>query len=107
MNAVSIISVCFGGVSLIVSFILFVRTLNRDSKENMEEQASRNDKINASLLKQSLMLENITQNVGDIKTEIKSINTNINDVEKRVSLIESEQKTMWIRVDELKEKING
>ena len=92
---------------MIVSFILFIRTLNRDSKENMEEQASRNDKINASLLKQSLMLENITQNVGDIKTEIKSINTNINDVEKRVSLIESEQKTMWIRVDELKEKING
>lgn len=92
---------------MIVSFILFVRTLNRDSKENMEEQASRNDKINASLLKQSLMLENITQNVGDIKTEIKSINTNINDVEKRVSLIESEQKTMWMRVDELKEKING
>lgn len=92
---------------MIVSIILFVRTLNRDSKENMEEQASRNDKINASLLKQSLMLENITQNVGDIKTEIRSINTNINDVEKRVSLIENEQKTMWMRIDEVKEKING
>lgn len=107
MNAVSIISVCFGGISLLVSFILFIRTLTRDSKETMEEQATRNDKINASLLKQSLMLENITQNVGEIKTEIKAINTNINDVERRVSLIENEQKAMWIRVDELKEKVNG
>lgn len=107
MNAVSIISVCFGGISLLVSFILFIRTLTRDSKETMEEQATRNDNINASLLKQSLMLESITQNVCEIKTEIKAINTNINDVERRVSLIENEQKAMWIRVDELKEKVNG
>lgn len=107
MNAVSIISVCFGGLSLIVSFILFVRTLTRDSKANLEAQADRNDKINASLLKLNLMSENISNNVSDIKTDIKSINTNINDVEKRVSLIENEQKTMWVRIDEVKEKVNG
>lgn len=107
MNAVSIISVCFGGVSLIVSFILFIRTLTRDNKENLEAQATRNDKINASLLELNLMSKNINQNVSDIKVDIKAINTNMNEVEKRVSLIENEQKTMWMRIDEVKEKIEA
>lgn len=107
MNAVSIISVCFGGVSLIVSFILFVRTLTRDSKENLEAQATRNDKINASLLELNLMSKNINQNVSDIKVDIKAINTNMNEVEKRVSVIENEQQTMWKRIDEVKEKIEA
>ena len=107
MNAVSIISVCFGGVSLVVSFILFIRTLTRDNKENLEAQATRNDKINASLLELNLMSQNINQNVSDIKVDIKAINTNMNEVEKRVSLIENEQKTMWMRIDEVKEKIEA
>lgn len=104
MNVVSIISVCFGGISLVVSFILFVRTLTRDSKETLEAQATRNDKINASLLELNLMSKNINSNVTDIKADVKALNTNVNEVEKRVSLVEKEQETMWIRIDELKEK---
>ena len=104
MNVVSIISVCFGGISLIVSFILFVRTLTRDSKENLEAQASRNDKINSSLLELNLMSKNINNNVADIKADVKALKGNINEVEKRVTVIENEQKTMWFRIDELKEK---
>lgn len=107
MNAVSIISVCFGGVSLIVSFILFIRTLNRDSKETMEAQANRNDKINASLLELNLMTKNINTTTNDIKADIKALNFNMNEVEKRVSVIENEQKTMWMRIDEVKEKIEA
>lgn len=104
MNVVSIISVCFGGISLVVSFILFVRTLTRDSKETLEAQATRNDKINASLLELNLMSKNINSNVTDIKADVKALSTNVNEVEKRVSLVEKEQETMWIRIDELKEK---
>lgn len=107
MNAVSIISVCFGGVSLVVSFILFIRTLTRDNKETLKEQALRNDEINGSLLKQSLMLENITQNVGDIKADMKTLNNNVKDMDSRLVKVETEQKTMWKKFDELKEKVNG
>lgn len=107
MNAVSIISVCFGGVSLVVSFILFVRTLSRDSKENMEAQADRNDRINASLLELNLVTKAINQNVSDIKVDMKTLSANMNEVEKRVSVIENEQKTMWMRIDEVKEKIEA
>lgn len=104
MNVVSIISVCFGGISLVVSFILFVRTLTRDSKETLEAQANRNDKINASLLELNLMTKNINATTNDIKADIKALNFNMNEVEKRVSMVEKEQETMWIRIDELKEK---
>lgn len=107
MNAVSIISVCFGGVSLVVSIILFIRALSRDNKENLEAQASRNDKINASLLELNLMSKNINQNVSDIKVDIKAINTNMNEVEKRVSVIENEQENMWDKIEELKGKVNA
>lgn len=106
MNAVSIISVCFGGASLVVSFILFIRTLTRDNKEAMEIQADRNDRINAQLLELNIMSRDIKQSVSDIKTDIKAINANMNEVEKRVSVIENEQTTIWKRIDELKEKVN-
>lgn len=105
MNAVSIISVCFGGISLIVSFVLFVRTLSRDKTETLEAQAEKNDKINAQLLELNIMSKNINQNVSDIKSDVKALNTNVNEVEKRVTIIEKEQATMWRRYDELKEKL--
>lgn len=104
MNVVSIISVCFGGISLVVSFILFVRTLTRDSKETLEAQATRNDKINASLLELNLMSKNINSNVTDIKADVKALNNTVNEVDKRITMVEKEQETMWIRIDELKEK---
>lgn len=107
MNAVSIISVCFGGVSLVVSFILFIRTLSRDNKETIEAQANRNDKINASLLELNLMSKNINQNVADIKVDIKALSTDMNEVEKRVSVIENEQQTMWKRIDEFKGRLSN
>ena len=104
MNVVSIISVCFGDISLVVSFILFVRTLTRDSKETLEAQATRNDKINASLLELNLMSKNINSNVTDIKADVKALNNTVNEVDKRITMVEKEQETMWIRIDELKEK---
>ncbi len=104
MSVVSIISVCFGGISLVVSFILFVRTLTRDSKETLEAQASRNDKINASLLELNLMSKNINSNVADIKADVKALSNTVNEVDKRITMVEKEQETMWIRIDELKEK---
>lgn len=104
MNVVSIISVCFGGISLVVSFILFVRTLTRDSKETLEAQATRNDKINASLLELNLMTKSINSNVTDIKADVKALGNTVNEVDKRISMVEKEQEAMWIRIDELKEK---
>lgn len=106
MNAVSIISVCFGGVSLIVSFILFIRTLNRDSKETMEAQATRNDKINAQLLELNLTTKNINATTSDIKADVKALSKNMNEIETRVTIIEKEQANMWKRLD-VKEKVEA
>lgn len=107
MNAVSIISVCFGGISLIASLILFVRTINKDTKTEFQNQADKNDKINSQLLELNLMTKAINNTTNDIKADVKSLNTNVNDINTRLVIVEKEQNTMWKKFDEIKEKVNA
>lgn len=107
MNAVSIISVCFGGISLLVSLVIFVRTITRDNRKDTEEDVKSKDEIKASLLKLNLMTDNINTTTNDIKADVKSLTKNVNDMDTRLVLVEREQKTMWSRIDEIKEKVDG
>ena len=50
------------------------------------------------------MSKNINSNVTDIKADVKALNNTVNEVDKRITMVEKEQETMWIRIDELKEK---
>lgn len=107
MNPVAIISVCFGGISLAVSIILTVRTISREGKKDMEMETKSKDEMKASLLELNLMTKNINSTTNDIKADVKSLSKNVNDMDTRLILVEREQKTMWSRIDEIKEKVNG
>ena len=107
MNAVSIISVCFGGISLLVSLVLFIRTIARESKKDWESQNQSKDEMKASLLELSLMTKNINNTTNDIKADVKSLGNSVKDMDSRLVKVEIEQKSMWSRIDEMKEAING
>lgn len=107
MNAVSIISVCFGGISLLVSLVLFIRTIARESKKDWESQNQTKDEMKASLLELSLMTKNINNTTNDIKADVKSLGNSVKDMDSRLVKVEIEQKTLWDKIGEMKEAING
>lgn len=107
MNAVSIISVCFGGISLLVSLVLFIRTIARESKKDWENQTKDKDEMKASLLELSLMTKNINSTTNDIKLDMKTLGANMKEMDTRLTRVETNQDSLWKRIDEMKEVING
>lgn len=107
MNAVSIISVCFGGISLLVSLVLFIRTIARESKKDWENQTKDKDEMKASLLELSLMTKNINSTTNDIKLDMKTLGANMKEMDTRLTRVETNQDSLWKRIDEIKEVMNG
>lgn len=104
---VSIISVVFGGVSLLVAIVVFIRTISRESKKDWEAHARVKDEMKASLLELSLMTKNINNTTNDIKTDLKNLSGSVSDMDSRLIKVELEQASIWKRIDEMKEVING
>ena len=104
MNPVNIISLVVSCIMMIVGVTTFIVNVVRNSRADEKAQNAVTDEMKSSLLKLNLMTENINSTTNDIKADVKSLNKNINDIDTRVTLVEKEQQTMWIRIDELKEK---
>ena len=107
MNAVSIISVCFGGISLLVSLVIFIRTIARESKKDWETQNRDKDEMKASLLELSLMTKNINSTTNDIKLDMKTLGANMKEMDTRLTRVETNQASLWEQFKEMKEVIHG
>ena len=90
-----------------VSIIIFIRTISRESKKDWESHNAAKDEIRASLMKLSMITDNINQTTSDIKADMKTLSSSVNDMDGRLIKVEIEQATIWKRIDEMKEAING
>lgn len=106
MNAVSIISVVFGGVSLLASIVIAVRNYNRDCKEDTATEAKERGAMRDVLTELKVITKDINLNVSDMKAEIKGLVKNLSEVDTRLVLVEREQKNIWSKIDELRGAIN-
>lgn len=104
MNPVTIISLIVSCIMMVVGVSTFIITQSRNQKSDIEKENSVRDEMKSSLLELNLMTHNINATTNDIKAEVKSLTKNVNDIDTRMALVEREQKAMWGRIDELKEK---
>lgn len=107
MNAVSIISVVFGGVSLVASIVIAVRNYTRDSREDTEAEMKERGAMKDVLTELKIITKDINLNVADMKAEIKGLVKNLSEMDTRLVLVEREQKNIWSKIDELRSEING
>lgn len=91
MNPTSIISVCIAGVSVLFVIINFARSASKD-----------NDSIKESLLKANMKLDQVCATTNETRTDIKSINNKVNDLEKEVEVVKRDVKVAFHLIDELK-----
>ena len=74
-------------------------------KKDTQADDSKLEEVRTSILKANMKLDQICGTTVDIKSDIKSMQTDFNGLDKRVTLMENEIKTAWIRIDELKERV--
>ena len=102
MNAASIIGLCFSGVMLLISLInLFIARgdgIKKDTEEDERELAS----LREGILKANMKLDQVCTTTNETRTDIKALNSSLGEIDKRVTVVERDLKTAFIRIDELK-----
>ena len=104
MNTISIISLIFSGVMLAVSITNLAISNARNMKKDTTEQSREREDIREGLLKANLKLDQVCSTTNETRSDIKSLNNGMGALDKRVSIIERDLKTAFIRIDELREK---
>lgn len=94
------------GISAISLGVLLFTTFNNNKKElksNVAERESRLNHINEGLLKANMKLDTVCATTNETRTDIKALSTSLSEIDKRVSVIERDMQTAFMRIDELKE----
>lgn len=91
--------------SLIVAILTFNRNGKKDERNELTEELQKISDINTSLLKVNLKLDQVCATTNETRSDIKSMKDDMSKVEKRVTVLEKTMETVWVRIDELKEKV--
>ena len=94
-------------VPWIISFAMFVLaliTLIRNGSKDKNEESS---KINESLLKANIKLDQVCATTTETRTDIKSLNKDLQGLDIRVAVLERDLKTAFNKIDELKNGTSG
>lgn len=92
------------GISLLFAVFTYVRNIIKDSKQNTADDAAKMDLINQGLIKANMKLDQTCQALTELRLDVKALSNSINEVDRRVTILERDMKTAFIRIDELKEK---
>lgn len=92
-------------VSLIFLIITFFKNGNKEQKEDIKQEDTKFTDIEKSLLKANLKLDQLCATTSETRTDIKSLNKDLNSLSGRVTVVERDLKTAFEKIDELKGKI--
>lgn len=92
-------------VSLIILIITFFKNGNKEQKEDIKQEDTKFTNIEKSLLKANLKLDQLCATTSETRTDIKSLNKDLNSLSGRVTVVERDLKTAFEKIDELKGKI--
>ena len=97
-----IISFC----SLIVAILSLAHTTNKDKTSEIMEDTEKFDSIEKSLLKANIKLDTVCSTTTETRADIKSLNTDLKNMDTRVVILERDMKTAFDSIAELKGKLN-
>ena len=92
-------------VSLIILIITFFKNGNKEQKEDIKQEDTKFTDIEKSLLKANLKLDQLCATTSETRTDLKSLNKDLNSLSGRVTVVERDLKTAFEKIDELKGKI--
>lgn len=107
MNAISIISLCFSGVMLVISMVTFVLTNVRQSKTTVKEHEKELSELQTGIFKANMKLDTVCATTNDIKTDIKSMNATLVEHGEEIAVIKRDLKTAFNRIDEVRDYVKS
>lgn len=71
--------------------------------KDKQENEARLEALKESLLKANIKLDQLCATTNETRADIKSLNSSITEMDKRLSVVENDLKTAFRRIDELRE----
>ena len=94
-------------VSLLFVILTYVRNGNKDKRSETKEDDALMHGIKESLLKVDLKLDQVWSTTNETRTDIKSLNKDMQNMSVRVSVLERDLKTAFSLIEELKHGVSG
>ena len=105
MNPWNLIPWSISIIALIITIVTFAINRKKDLKTDYREEDAKFDGIKESLLKANIKLDQVCATTTETRTDIKALNKDIVEMDKRIAIIERDVKTAFMRIDELRDKM--
>lgn len=86
-----------------IACIFAILTYTRNGTKDKVAEAHQLESIKEGLLKANLKLDQVCAVQNEIRNDVKGLDAQLRDMDKRVTAVERDLKTAFIRIDELKE----
>ena len=96
-----------GALISVISIVFVAITFAINRKKDDREEQSRSNKemegINKSLLELDLKLTQVCNTTSETRTDIKTMNNQLNEHGKQIAIMQNDLKTAFMRIDELRD----
>lgn len=103
MNASSVISLVFSGVMMVVGVTTFIITQIKSGRKEVESSERQLNVIREDILQVRMKLDEVGSVVTETKGDVKGLSANLNEIDKRLTRVETNLETAFFRIDELRE----
>ena len=93
-------------ISVIIAVLTYMRNGKKDDREDIRKEESKMDGIKEGLLKANMKLDTVCATTNETRSDIKSMTKDLIAMDRRVTVIEQNMKTMSADIEELKGKVS-
>lgn len=91
---------------LIISVVNLVIAQRRNLKGDTKEDELEKNSLREGIFKANMKLDMVCKTTSDIQTDIKAMNSKLEEHGKQIAVISRDLETAFIRIDELRDRID-
>lgn len=89
-------------LSLVVCVLTYLRNGNKDEKAELKEEEGKFANIETGLIKANMKLDQVCTTTNETRTDIKSLNRDLTNLDKRLVIVERDMKTAFNLINEIR-----
>lgn len=93
------------GIATLFAILTYTRNGHRDDIKDRAERMAKMENLAEALIKANLKLDTVCATTNETRADIKALSNSIVAIDKRLSVVENDLKTAFLRIDELRETI--
>lgn len=93
--------------AFLVALMTYLRNGRNDSMKDKAENDAKLESLKEALIKANIKLDQLCTTTNETRNDIKTLNIALTDMDKRLSVVENDLKTAFMRIDELREEVKA